>query len=77
MRFQDSANSSRISDGPHGINETATAPGQEVFTVPAIDVAKTFVFDARPLTPRVPSFGEAGEPLVMPPLPDADDQTGD
>ena len=78
MRFQDSANWTRISDGPHRIDQTATSPGQEVFTVPAIDVARTFVFNARPLTPSVPpagGSGEAGEPLVMPPLPNPGDES--
>jgi hypothetical protein len=71
MRFRNSADWYPISDGPHRIKQTASMPGQVVFTVPAVDVAKSIVLDAQPLTPELPRGDRAGEPQepITLPLP--------
>jgi hypothetical protein len=70
MRFENTANGPHISDGPHRIEQTATWPGQVLFTVPAIDVAWTIVIDAQPLVPEVPTalqLPNVPEPITVPP----------
>jgi hypothetical protein len=62
MRFSNSADWFPISDGPHRIEQTASTPGQVVFTVPAVDVAQTIVLDTQPLNPEAPARDKAAEP---------------